>query len=387
MLSQTVFPPDIRLEKEIRTLSENGYEVLVLCNQYEKEKNPAYPYCEIVRVKAPFENIKLNKIINFPIFFNPRFLLKAVKTAMVFQPDFIHAHDLPTVPLGYVLKQILNKPLIYDMHENYPDALREFKKKGIFNFLFKNPAVADVIEKFNLKVADRIITVVEENRERLIKQGVASEKIAVVSNTIDLETFVKSGENKENDFEFVGKKIMLYTGTVSPERGLETPVNAMKIVQKKIPEALFIIVGDGPSTSALKEIVEKNNLHENVKLIPWQGHEKLWRFISQAKICVIPQPSNDFIDNTIPHKLFEYMSFEKPVLVSDAKPLKRIISETGCGLFFKSHDYNNCAEKVIELLQSENIEDFGKSGKEAVIKKYNWKRDAESLTKLYGAIN
>jgi hypothetical protein len=74
MLLQSNFPPDIRLEKEIKSLSKVGYEVHVVCNQYEKELNPEYEYCTIDRVRAVFKSVTLNKIINFPIFLNPRIL-------------------------------------------------------------------------------------------------------------------------------------------------------------------------------------------------------------------------------------------------------------------------------------------------------------------------
>ncbi|MDZ7626189.1 MAG: hypothetical protein U5J96_17305 [Ignavibacteriaceae bacterium] len=74
------------------------------------------------------------------------------------------------------------------MHENYPEALKAFGKTGLINFIFKNYKAAKLLEKFCIKMSDAIITVVQENSQRLIKQGVESEKIYLVSNTVDLET-------------------------------------------------------------------------------------------------------------------------------------------------------------------------------------------------------
>ncbi|MDZ7626188.1 MAG: hypothetical protein U5J96_17300 [Ignavibacteriaceae bacterium] len=59
MISQTLFPPDIRLEKEIKSLSEAGYKVLVICNQYNKELNPKFEYCEIKRINTLFKSVML----------------------------------------------------------------------------------------------------------------------------------------------------------------------------------------------------------------------------------------------------------------------------------------------------------------------------------------
>ncbi len=103
-----------------------------------------------------------------------------------------------------------------------------------------------------------------------------------------------------------------------------------------------------------------------------------------ADLCIIPQPSNSFIDTTIPHKLFEYMALSKPILVSDAKPLKRIVEETNCGSVFKSRDPRSFAEQVIKIFNS-NF-DFGKNGRKAVENKYNWKIEEQKLLDLYSKI-
>ena len=383
MLLQAPFPPDIRLEKEIKSLSEAEYNVVLLCNQYDKSKEPQFLFGKIVRIKALFKNTKLNKIINFPVFFNPRLIYYLFKTFVKEKPDFIHAHDLPTVPLALILKIFFGKKVIFDMHENYPQALREFKKKGILNYLFKNAYLAEKLENFCIKRIDKIIVVVEENKVRLTKNNIQAENIHVISNTVDLGTFRIN--NKINTLSYLdGKYIIFYSGTVSPERGLHTAVLAMKFIKEKLPNAFLLIIGEGKSVNYLKGLVIKNNLENYVNILKWCGHEILPSYISRADICIIPQPNNDFINTTIPHKLFEYMLMEKPVLVSDAIPLKRIIYESQAGLVFKSENPEDFALKVIEMHESQI--NFGINGRIAVEKKYNWNYDANELIKLYNSL-
>ena len=381
MLLQSEFPPDIRLEKEIKSLNKKGFDVTLLCNQYSKSNHGNFEYCNIFRIKALFNNYRLNKFFNFPIFFNLRIITYALSTTKKIKPNFIHAHDLPMVPLGLILKKIFKIPLIYDMHENYPDALKFFDKKGFFNFIFKNPKLAEILDKYLYKKCDRIIVVVEENKQRLIETGVNEDKIFIVSNTVDLDTF--GIDNPDNTLiqEFNNKFVLLYTGKISPERGLDIPLLGMKMISSEIPNALLLIVGDGEYKVELKRLTDENNLNEYVRFIPWKGHGKLNSFLSIANICIIPQPFNDFINTTIPHKLFEYMSKGKIVLVSDAKPLKRIIEETESGTYFKSNDSKDFAIKVIKLSKSK-IE-FGKNGLKAVKLKYNWRNDSKILLDLY----
>lgn len=385
MLLQSEFPPDIRLEKEIRSLSQNGFRVILLCNQFNKENNKSFLNCEIHRIKALSNSKKVNKILNFPIFFNPRFIIKGILLCKKYSPDFIHAHDLPMAPLGILLGKFLNKKVIYDMHENYPQALRFFEKKGIINFLFKNYRLALLLDRICIKRVDRIIVVVQENKERLIALSVDPQIIYLVSNTIDIDSYSNFLPNQEIKKIYEANNVILYTGSVSPDRGLDTPIKAMKFITQKVSNVKLLIVGEGPNIGALKNLAKKNGVNHVIEFISWPGHEQLVTYWDLADICIVPQPSNDFIDTTIPHKLFEYMFFEKPVLVSDAKPLKRIVEETNCGLVFTSKDPLDFAEKVIELLNSNNI--FGINGKKSVTDKYNWNKDAEKLIDLYNGLS
>jgi len=381
MISQAAFPPDIRLEKEIKSLSEAGYKILIICNQYNKELNPTFEYCEIKRVNAVFNSAILNRIINFPIFFNPRYLLKIYKAILEFKPDFIHAHDLPMVPVALMFNKLFRLPVIFDMHENYPEALKAFQKKGVINFLLKNYKAAKLLEKFCIKKSDAIITVVEENSERLIKQGVDSEKIYLVSNTVDLDTFATEPIDENIIEKYRNKIVLLYAGYVTPERGLDVVVRGMSFLKEKLTSAKLLIIGNGISVPTLKKLISELSLNDFVEFIEWPGHDKLSSYFKVARIFISPQPQCEFWDTTIPHKLFEYMSKSKPVLAADSKAIKRVIEETNSGMTYETGNPENFSTKVLEILSS-NIP-FGENGLKAVKKIYNWEKDSKVLIKLY----
>lgn len=385
MLSQTVFPPDIRLEREIRSLCKHGYKVLVVCNQYDQTKYPDFEFCKIERVKAVFSNIKLNRLINFPFFLNPRYLITTFKNLIRFKPDYIHAHDLPMMPIAIVFGKLFRIPIIFDMHENYPDALKYFEKKGLINLIFKNFWLAKYLEKICVRFSDSIIVVVEENKKRLEMLGVSPNKIFVVSNTVDIETFNTKSSNFSMVEKYAEKFLIVYSGGVSPDRGLGTPIRALKYFDDNFSSVHLIIIGNGPSVPDLKRIALEQDVENKVEFIPWPGHDNIADYLNQANILIIPQPNNEFINTTVPHKLFEYMLIGKPVLVSDAVPLQRIVNETKCGEVFNSEDENDFVKKVIQI--SNSNETYGENGMRAVKEKYNWKRDTEILLEMYSEHN
>jgi len=332
-------------------------------------------------LNAFFISAFLNKIINFPIFFNPRLIIKVLSLYFRIKPDFVHAHDLPMVPLAIMLKKLFGVKIVFDVHESYPEALLFFKKKGIINFLFKNPKLAKILENYSLKKADKIIVVVREHKDKLITRGIREEKIYVVSNTVDIESYDMKESNYVVPSEITENFSFTYSGKVSPDRALDVPIKALKYIKEKIPDAKFVIVGEGPNVNDLKRLAVDLNERDNVVFMKWPGHENIPEILKASSVCIIPQPSNEFINSGVPNKLFEYMYMERTVLVSDAKPMSRIVRETNCGLVFKSNDYKDFAEKIIEL--SGFKENFGINGKKAVVEKYNWNNDSKELLRLY----
>jgi len=111
-------------------------------------------------------------------------------------------------------------------------------------------------------------------------------------------------------------------------------------------------------------------------------------YIKASDLCLIPHLKTVHTDNTIPHKLFQYMIYEKPVVASNCNPIKRILDETRSGVVFESNNEADLANKIIELYNNYELQlEMGKKGKEAVRKKYNWDETSKNLITLYNKIN
>ncbi|MCZ7614306.1 MAG: glycosyltransferase [Ignavibacteriaceae bacterium] len=187
------------------------------------------------------------------MFFNPRYLVKVFICIVRFKPGFIHAHDLPMVPIALLFGKLFRLPVIFDMHENYPEALKAFGKTGLINLIFKNYKAARLLEKFCIKYSDAIITVVEENTERLLKQDVNPEKIYLVSNTVDLDTFAMEPIDEKIIAKYNNFIVLLYAGYVTPERGLDVVVKGMSRLKEKFTNVKLLIIGNGITVPVLKK--------------------------------------------------------------------------------------------------------------------------------------
>ena len=110
--------------------------------------------------------------------------------------------------------------------------------------------------------------------------------------------------------------------------------------------------------------------------------EQVISYIQASDVCLVPHNDTAHTNHTIPHKLFQYMMLQKPVIVSDCPPLKRVVKECNCGLVFKRDDYLDLKNKILSFYNSFDT-NLGLNGKRCVKVKYNFANDSQKLIQLY----
>ena len=374
------FPSDIRVENEATALISAGNQVHIACyTQKDRPRTDTFKGIAIHR-------ISINKFIykssvaalTFPHYFNfwRRFLSVLLSREKF---DVIHIHDLPLAKVGAELKDKFGVKLVLDLHENWPALLRVATHTNTFLGKLLSPNFLWVkYEKIILKSADRIIVVVDEAKERLKNLGIDYSKVEVVSNTLnEVEFGIPNLQPDSNYFT------LYYAGGINLHRGLQTVIEALPIALEKVSNVRFRIAGSGSYQKELEQLAIKLNVKNSVEFL---GHLSLADVAKNLAMCnaaLIPHLKTDHTDSTIPHKLFQYMYINKPIIASNCTPIERIIKETTSGLVFISGNAHDLAEKIV-LLATKQIEiALARSWVET---KYNWKVDAAKLTELYNSL-
>jgi glycosyltransferase involved in cell wall biosynthesis len=379
------YPWDIRVEKICRTLSQESYEVHLLCRNlknlptYEK-----WQYGHIHRLPF-FLTRSVNYLLSFPAFFNPLWIFSARKLIKKFDIDLILVRDLPLTLAAVAAGRMTGRPVIWDMAENYSflvDDIWRYEPFRFQNFFIRNPYIVRLIEKVALKLVDHILVVVEESQKRLLASGVEQYRVSIVSNTPDLSAFEKESEDlSESDKNiFKNRFVVIYVGGLEVSRGLEQVVDAMPFVINNAPDILFLIIGAGNSEERIKTKVRELGISGHVLLLGWLDFDLVLPFIQRSDIGIIPHCVTAHTNHTIPNKFFDFMSQGLPVITSAAKPMIRILREERCGLTFQGQ--HELIEALITLHDNNVRKIMGAKGQSAVIRYYNWKHDFASLSKI-----
>lgn len=384
------FPPDIRVEKEARTLAGAGHQLFVLSpHRAERLVEEDIGYATLLRwiPQQPFV-LRAWRFAHMALRgMDPlwrRHIERAVSERNV---EAIHVHDLPLVNTGLRVARPRGLPLVADLHENYPELItfHQTSFRGKLANLLISQGRWRRFEKSCLQQADRIITVVDEIKDHYVRDhGIPHDKVTIVMNTEDLDRFLSIPIDGDIIRQYEPFFVLSYIGGFGLHRGVQTAILAMPRVLETVPGARLILVGGGGNEPELRNLARSLGLGGVVEFIRWQPFEKVPSYIAASKVGLVPYIKSVQTNASAPHKLFQYMALARPLVVSSMASLSRIMTETGAGLVYRAGDATALADAVISIYRDKNLAaDLGQAGLNAVRTKYNWQMEGAKLLELY----
>jgi len=393
MILDNEFTGDNRVENEVVALQNAGYQVFVLCLNYgDKENYEVYNGAIITRIPLSKKIKNKLRFMNNTIF-DIYSLFWSAKTKPFIKENSIkilHTHDLYMAKSVILANKKLKIKTVLDLHENYPATLVSYSWTNTFlgkllvsEKRWRNKE-KDFLPKFSkiILLSDQFKDVLSKRYPRL------REKFHIYQNYPNINKLVgfKINEqilNKKNDF------IIFYFGAIAERRGLFTLLEALKKIIKKSKRYKVLLIGpvDNADKRKLKTYQEDDIIKEHILQYNWKDIKYLPSYISVSDICISPLIKNDQHESGIANKVFQYMLFEKPLIVSNCYPQQKVVEDNNCGLVFESENPNDLAEKIELLYNDDNLRiEMGKNGKNAVLEKYNLEKSSNSLITMYHQI-
>lgn len=381
MVLESEFPPDVRVENEMQALAEAGHEVHLACSTRKNRPETDVFGKSIVHRRTISSFIYKSSVgcLKFPFYFNFwRSFIFSLCAKEGF--DIIHINDLPLSKIGIEVKQKFKTRLVIDLHENWPALIKTAAHtQTIPGRLLSSNKQWIEYERKMLPEADKVITIIEEARDRVIRLGINPDKICIVSNTINFENLSIKAGSKISD-----TLTIFYGGAINRHRGLQLVLEAIRMCVLKNLKIRFWIVGDGSFRKELKNISIEMKIDSQVHFLGHKPFNEMIEILAEADAAIIPHLRTENNDASSPNKLYQYMYLNKPIISSDCISLKRIITETHTGFIYK----NDSAKDLFSLLEKlfydrKMLEEINGNGRKAVLEKYNWNVDKKRLIEAY----
>jgi glycosyltransferase involved in cell wall biosynthesis len=285
-----------------------------------------------------------------------------------------HFQDPELLPMGFLLKLIFRKRVIYDAYEDFPSMTAN--KKSIPGFLQPVAAAAvNSIEQLAALCFDGLMTADPFTLRRLARTG-RSKKL-VFYNFPNLDFFPRP-KPCEKRFDIV------YRGGLSDRAGTFVLLEAVKLLaERRRKPPTLLLMGYPDNAQAAEELRSRVRALGLEASTTFQGridHEDMARTLSQARIGVCPlQPIPKFLLN-IPVKVFEFWACGLPVVASDLAPIRPFFHGTRAGFLFQPGNSAEMAKRIGWLLDHPDAAALmGRQGRACVERRFNNEREVHKL--------
>lgn len=294
-----------------------------------------------------------------------RFAHQAALIAREEEFDVIHAHDWTSYLAGVAAKIASGKPLILHVHAtSFDQAASENVDPEIYK-----------IEQESFALADRIITVSEYTKRIVVnKHGVPPERVVVVHNGCDPSEPPRLPQTL-SELKRQGKKIVLYHGRISIQKGVDYFVKAARRVVDIDPDVIFVISGWGDMKTKIIEMVGALGLSEHVLFAGALWDVERDRMYQSADLVVMPSVSEPF--GLVP---LEALQHGTPSIISRQSGVAEVLSHV---LKVDFWDTEEMANQILSSLRYPVIrQQMVKEGKWQM-QSMSWRHAAHKIRNIY----
>lgn len=326
-----------------------------------------------VRLEAA--GIRRPNISGRDISFSPRLTRELAALVKAEKPDIVHTHGSLSGRLAARMRKI---PVVYTKHGQ----VRTPDRRGIASSQ-AGPFTRLVNRVATRVLADRVIAVSDRVRKELEDSGIQPSMITVIPNGIDLSPYrqkaKRTSKAKAADADAQGKRSFLI-GTVarlSPEKGIDTLLDAAKIVVTSYPSARFVIAGTGPLERELAQKVRDLRLENCVRMAGFV--DNVPGLFSGLDLYVLPSDTEG-----IPLALLEAMAAGLPVVATRVGGVPEVVVDGVTGFLVPPRQPKALAQAIVRLLVDPDLaKSMGASGRERAESMFDARVTAERTVQVY----
>ena len=216
--------------------------------------------------------------------------------------------------------------------------------------------VYKTLERLTAPITDLFLFVTDEDRKEAERLGLLKRSSwAIVRSIVGVERFRQAASRRKELREKMG--IPLSTpviGGLFPFKPQKDPLGFIEIanlVHQRLPQALFLVGGDGVLRREMERLIEELGLREWVRLLGWQ--ERAEEFLPLCDTLLLPS-----LWEGLPQVLVQAMACNTIPVASSVNGTKELLREGRNGLLFSPRDYREGASKVLQSLEDKTFREI-----------------------------
>lgn len=251
-------------------------------------------------------------------------------------------------------------------------------------FLYREVPLAKVyaallnrIAGYVFRNSDMLRAISSFTRQKLEKSA-QGKPIFVFPTYTDIELFLQpDGETEDAARE--SQPTVLFVGALAPVKGVQHLIEAMRKVREAVPQAILLIIGQGPYQGELSRRVEQFNLDGAVRFLAPLPQSELARYLKQGHLLVLPSLSEG-----LGRVLIEAMACGLPVVGTQVGGIPELIEEGVTGYLVSPGDPHALADRIVHLLtHPEEARRMGARGRDLVARAFSTERYVQGYAEIF----
>jgi glycosyltransferase involved in cell wall biosynthesis len=227
-----------------------------------------------------------------------------------------------------------------------------------------------------VRTIDKYIAVSGNVKEWLCRDlQVAGSKVQVVRNGVSVGLPASGRSSAVSDTHAAGRErsIVLTTARLHRGKGINYLLQAAKLV----PEALFVIAGDGPDRNELERHANELGVAGQVQFLGYR--EDIPELLAASDLFVLPS-----LYEALGLSVIEAMAAAKPVVASAVGGLKESVVDGVTGLLVPPKDPESLAAAIRRVLSDHTLAtSFGEAGRTRAIQFFSAEAMVSGVTQVY----
>ncbi|WP_277566593.1 glycosyltransferase [Cohnella ginsengisoli] len=294
------------------------------------------------------------------------------------QMDFrlLHAHFGPDGVLATPIARRLRIPLIVTFHGYDATVKDEHARKSYYThrqYIRKREQLQRSAAVF-IAVSDFI-------RGKLIEQGYPADKIVRHYIGVDTELFKPDPEQAQSR-----ENIVLFVGRLVEVKGAAYLIRAMNEVQRQMPDAELVVIGDGPLRAELEAMAARTL--GKYRFLGTQPPDVVKHWMSRAKVFSVPSvPTPTGAEEAFGISFIEAASMRLPVASFRTGGISEAVSHGETGLLAAPHDWLDLAAGISRLLSDEALwRRMSARSRERACESFDLKEQNQKLERIYHSV-
>ena len=242
----------------------------------------------------------------------------------------------------------------------------------------------EALDRRVLRCMDAVVCVSKAQADKVRRAQVPQEKIATIVNAVSAEAFTAPSREYraklEGLFATPPRWIVGAAGRLSPEKGVGVLVEAAAQVVKQLPDAGFVVFGDGPLRGDIEAAIAKHHLQGRFVLAGFRHDLTQW--LPNLDLGVM----SSFTEG-LPVILLETFAAGVPMVATTVGGIPEVLVDGETGRLVAPGQPRQLAERIVELLRDESKRlEMGRRARDKVRRDFSFAQQSEQYQALFGRL-